>query len=455
MAANYTSGPIGSTMIRAAFSMVAGTLAVCGYNLADTYFVSILGKQPLAAMGYTFPVIMLVGCLYHGLSSGLMTPVAQLLGSSRKKTAARQVSAGIMFILLISIVIAIIGCYSIDYVFIKFGATTDILPLIRDYMIIWYIGSFTGALAGTANSLLIASGAAKSAGFLMMGGMLTNVALDALLVFGFGPIPALGIAGASLATILSQACSATVGLLLLHKKEQMIGSFKIPFTIIIKCWKTTMRYAIPAMLGMLLMPIGSAVVTKAVAACGGDNAVAAAAAAGRVEMAAFVFPMSLGITLMPMIAQNYGAKLFDRIRNCHKFSMNFAFIFLMVMAVIYFIAAPWIASWFSNDKEIKELIVIYLRIVPWGFAGIEVHRYGTFFYTATGHPNTAAILNGIRVLGFLVPFTLLAAYFNSVIGIFFARFVADFLAGILAFVLSRQLVKKLYKKQEKAKANIN
>ena len=170
-----------------------------------------------------------------------------------------------------------------------------------------------------------------------------------------------------------------------------------------------------------MMPIGSAVITR-VTAVFGDAVVGAAAAAARVEAVAFIFPMAMGISLVPMIGQNYGARLYGRIRNIQRFSMRFAGIYLLVMAVVFCLMAPVISRWFSpQDTEVQRIMTMCLRIIPWGFAFIEIHRYGGFLFTGSGRPSVSAWLNGIRMLGLLVPLSLLSLCFDSVAMLFYAR----------------------------------
>ena len=145
----YTRGSIQGTMLKTGFAMLAGTLAMSGYNIADTYFVGQLGKSPLAAMGFTFPVIMLIGCLFRGLASGVMTTAAQALGSGRKNKATRLVTSGILLIFLVSIVLALLGMASSEWIFEQFGATGETLELVKGYMNIWYFGCATASLSMT------------------------------------------------------------------------------------------------------------------------------------------------------------------------------------------------------------------------------------------------------------------------------------------------------------------
>ena len=151
---SYTRGPIARTMIQTAFAMVPGTLAMSGYNLADAYFVGRLGREPLAAMGFTFPVIMLAWCIFHGLAIGVVTTTSQALGGGRKNKAAGLVECGVILSILLSIVIAVCGIICCRWIFEQFGARENTLELVLAYMNIWFAGCVSGTLSGLGNSLL-------------------------------------------------------------------------------------------------------------------------------------------------------------------------------------------------------------------------------------------------------------------------------------------------------------
>jgi Na+-driven multidrug efflux pump len=196
------------------------------------------------------------------------------------------------------------------------------------------------------------------------------------------------------------------------------------------------------MLGMILMPAGNGVVTRIVATFG-DKAVAAAAAAGRLEVLAFMLPMSLGIGLMPMIAQNYGAKKYSRIIGCRHFAMQFAFLYEIFMAAVYFVAAPYIVKYFTDDPQVGAIMVVYLRIIPWGFGMMEVHRYSGFFFTGCNYPHGSAWLSALRIIGLLIPFSLLAMWLGNLQCMFWARLAADLLAGLIGWILVLRMTRHL------------
>ena len=439
--ANYLSGTIGKTMFKTALSMLPGTIAVSGYNLADTYFVSKLGTLPLAAMGFTFPVIMILGCIFHGLGVGVMATVAHAVGGAKSVKAARLVTSGMLLVVIISALLGLIGFFTMDWTFRQLGAAGEVCKPIAEYMNIWYLGCVTGAVGMVGNSLLVAVGDSKIAGFFMMLGLVMNVILDPLFIFnwGFG----MGIAGAALATIISQCCGLIFILTALHKRHRLLKFSTLAEKRLVRsAWKQIIRFALPSMLGMILMPAGNGVITRIVASFG-DAAVAATAAAGRLEIIAFMFPMSLGIGLMPMIAQNYGGKLYSRIVRCRKIAMSFAFYYEIFMALVYFIAAPYITKYFTQDPEVAAIMTAYLRIIPWGFGLMEIHRYCGFFFTGCNYPHGSAWLAALRIIALLIPLSLLALLFGSLNGLFIARLAADLLAGFIGWVLVVRMTGKL------------
>ena len=453
MAAVYTQGPIAKSMIKTALAMIPATLALSGYNLVDAYFVGrMVGKTaadaPMAAMGFTLPVVMLIGCLFHGLGIGVSAPAAQALGGNKLERAAKGSSSGVLMIMLVSILTAVIGMSCVRSVFSSFGAAGEVLDLVIAYMDIWYFGCFTASIAMAGHGLLISVGDNRMASTLMMTGMIINAILDPLFIFGWGFFPALGIRGAALATICAQATGGSISMYILWRKHHLIRFRKIPLQELRNYWIVTLRYAIPASLGMLMMPVGMTVITRLTASFG-TAAMAGCTAAGRLETIAFVIPMSLGMTLTPFIAQNYGARRYDRIREGLIFAFKFAFVFLFASAVLFALLARFIAPHFCNSAEAQEVMARCIMISVWGLSGVEIHRFAGFSYTGCGRPAAAAMLNGMRFLLFLIPFSLIAWYFRSLNGLFVARLAADLLSGIVGAFLALRTINALIAKSKK------
>ena len=333
-------------------------------------------------------------------------------------------------------------------VFSLLGASPELHKMIHEYMFVWYLGSPLAVIGMAGNSILITAADSKLASGMMIFGMVINVLLDPLLIFGWGFIPAMGIFGGALATVFSQGASSLVILYFIWKKHRLIARIPLDLRFLQKVWLMVLRVAIPSIMGMLLMPIGSAIVTKAISVFG-NASVAGANAAARLEGVAFLVPMALGMSMMPMVGQNYGAKRFDRINQCRRFAMRFALSYELGLALIIFLFAGPISVFFcSESPEAAKVMEDYLKIVPWGFGFLEAHRYSGFVFTGCNRPAASAWLSALRILGCLIPFTLLAAYFGNMNWIFGARLTADVLSGTIGMFFAHHLTWKLLRKGE-------
>lgn len=418
--------------------MLPGTLAITGYNLTDTLFVARLGTLPLAAMGYTFPLIVLVNCFYRGVGVGITASTAHAIGGRKHKKAAKLVTAGVVLAALFSVLVACVGINTIDFAFRLFDAAPEAMPMIHDYMSIWYYGSITIALCMVGNDLLITVGDSRTASAIMFGGMLLNALLNWIFIFKLG----LGIRGAAWATIISQCSAAVATMLRLWLKHDLFDRCAVGWARLLRVWRVIMRITLPSIPGMMMMPVGVAATTY-VTNSFGPAVLAGATAAMRMEGIAFIFPMSFGMTLMPLVGQNYGARLYGRIDECRHIANHIMFFFGLGMAAVFFAAAPYITCWFTEDPEVAAVMVLYMRIIPWGFGLIEIHRYSTFFYTGCNRPNIASLLNFLRIGVLLVPFLLLARWSGRVEMLFAARLAADVLAGIAGWIAMTALTRRL------------
>ncbi len=180
---NYVSGTIGKTMLKTALSMIPGTLAISGFNLADSYFVSQMGSRQQAAIGLTFPVIMLLGCLFRGMTIGIMTTSAHALGENNQEKAAQLTTLGMVLQILVSLILGIFGYFFMEETFAFFHAEEAVIPYVLAYMGIWYLGCVTSALCMTTNDLLVSSGIPLFASTLMIIGLMLNVILDPVFMF--------------------------------------------------------------------------------------------------------------------------------------------------------------------------------------------------------------------------------------------------------------------------------
>jgi len=423
-----------------AFPMLAGTFAMNAYNLTDAWFVAQLGTYSLAAIGFTFPVIMLLSCVSMGLGSGITTLTSHALGRKNHGEAAHFATYGMAFASVVSAVIAVAGYLSIAPIFIRLGADEHTLPLVGDYMRIWYIGAPTMCLPMIGNGILISMGDSKSASRLMMLGTLLNLILNPILIFGWLGLPALGIRGSALATVIAQAVSMVWLFRLLFKYRLLnISGWHIRDAMM--AVRKVLRFGIPGVLSTALMPISATVITRILSGFG-HEAVAACGVAGRIEMFAFIIPMALGMSMTPFISQNFGAGRLDRVREAVGMSYRFALFYGVGVAALFFICARLLGTLFSSDPKVVDILVSYIRIIAFGYGLMETHRYSGMILTGMHRPMSATILNTIRVVVLLIPLSCLGANLYGVRGVFVGRLVTDILVGVIGILWVRRVLKQ-------------
>jgi putative MATE family efflux protein len=436
------------TLFSMAIPMLVGTITMNAYNLADTWYVSQLGTVPLAAMGFTFPVVMFFTFIAGGVGTGITALSSNAIGRQDNKTASNIVTHGLILIVLLSAFLAITGYLSMDFIFSKLGANEETLPLVKGYMNTWYMGAVFMAIPMMGNGILIALGDSKAASKFMAFGAIVNIILDPILIFGWLGIAPMGIFGAALATVISQALS-TAWLVYLISVKYPLLNFKHPnLSLLTNSWKKITSFAIPSSLTMMLMPVSAGVIT-AIFSKHGVEAVAAASAASRIEMFAFVIPMALGMSLTPFVSQNYGGNRMDRIIEARSYSTKFALLYGIFIAITFFISAPFLAAFFSEDPKVIEIFILYVRTISFGYGMMEVHRYSGFFLTGMNKPSYTAILNFARILGLLIPLSFLGNHLWGITGIFTGRLITDLISGSIGIIWIGWIIKSKKKKQDK------
>lgn len=429
------------TLFSMAYPMLAGTFAMNAYNLTDTWFVARLGTLPLAAMGFTFPVVMLLTCVARGIGSGVTTLVSHAIGRHDHADAVTLVTHGIMLTLGTTAVLSVAGYLLIGPTFRQLGADAQMLPLIGKYMRIWYLGAVSMTLPMVGSGILISSGDSRAASGFMILGTVINVVLDPIMIFGYAGCPAMGISGAALATIIAQGISTVCMVHVLRRRHGLLSWNAEQAGHYLVSLRRIARFAIPSILSMILMPVAASVITNLLSRFG-HEAVAASGAAGRIESFAFMIPMTLGISLTPFISQNFGAGRMERVRMAHKISTCFALGYGGLMTVAFFLSAPWLASIFTADPKVAEPLVLYIRVISFGYGMMETHRYCGFFLTGLHKPMQATILNIVRILVLLIPLSCLGAHFWGIAGVFSGRLATDIVGGCIGLTwVSRVLAK--------------
>jgi putative MATE family efflux protein len=429
-----TEGPIGKTLFRLTVPMTMGILAMVAFNLTDTFFVSRLGTRHLAALSFSFPVILILTRFALGIGVGAASVVSRAIGMGDWKGVRRLTTDGLGLSLFFVAIFVVAGLFSIDRLFGALGAEGEILSLVREYMRIWYFGLIFVVVPMVSNNGIRATGDTKTPAMIMLVAVVVNTVLDPLLIFGIGPFPEMGLAGAALATLIARMVTFCVSFYVIYKKLKMVTFERPGFDEMIDSWKRILYIALPAAVTRIIVPVGQGVITGITAAYG-TNAVAALGVAIRAEYFAFAVVMALSSVLAPFVGQNWGAGKFDRVRVAIRKSNRFAMIWgVGSFAVLALVARP-VAGIFSKDPEVASNIVLYLRIVPLAYFFQMVLMLVTGTLNVLNKPFHAAAIGMGQVILLTIPLAFIGSALFGLKGVFMGITVAYLCSGIFAQVI--------------------
>jgi len=434
--ARLTDGPVGRALLSLALPMVVGLFAVIGFNLADTFFVARLGTRPLAAMGFTFPVTMVVTSLALGLGTGTTSVVSRAIGEGDHHRVRTLATGALTLALVVALLAMALGLTTLGPLFRLLGATDDLLPLIRDYMIPWYVGIPFVVVPMAGNAAIRATGDARSPSVIMLTAATVNIVLDPLLIFGLLGLPRLELRGAAIATVIARAMTLVVSLSILHLREHLLTRPRWRHTW--QAWRQILHIGVPAAITNLLAPIAFGIITW-LAARFGPEAVAAVGTANRIEALSLIAIMALGASMVPFVGQNWGAGMLDRIRRAQGLAYRFAHAWGGIVWLFFLATAPAIAALFTDDPLVSRHIVNYLWIVPLGYGLQGVALLTTSLFNAINRPLVAASIQTTRMFLLYLPCAAMGARIAGLAGMFAGICGANVLAGLGAWLAARRV----------------
>lgn len=419
--------------------MIFGMVGMVAFNLVDTFFVGQLGTQELAALSFTFPIIMVIGSLAMGIGTGASAVISQAIGRGDHHKVQRLTTDSLFLSFLLVAFFVALGMLTIDPLFRLLGAEPEIIPLIREYMVIWYPGVLFLIIPMVGNNAIRATGDTKTPSAIMLVAVVVNIILDPLLIFGLGPFPMLGLTGAAIATVVSRAITLVFAMWVLYYRDRMM-TFELPaLKEVIDSWKSILHIGLPVAGTRLLSPIAMGVIIALVASYG-HEAVAAFGVGIRIEFFALTVVFALSTVMGPFVGQNWGARRFERVNLGVKYSIVFSLAWGVAMFTMLALAARPIASLFNDDPQVISIIMLYLWIVPIGYALFSVFQISTMTLNVLNRPGSAAVLMVIQMFILYIPLAYLGSYLFGLTGIFVAIVLAYSLSGIAShFVLKRVL----------------
>lgn len=429
-ARDLTQGPVAGSLFRLTAPMMMGVSSNILVSMVEIALIGQLGTEEVAAVTFTFPLVMILNSIALGIGIGTSSVIARSVGSGRRQEVKRLGTHALMLVAGAMATLSLLGWATIDPVFSALGATAELMPHIHSYLDIYYPSIVVYTVAMVAGNVMRANGNAAIPGVVMTLGALLNLVLAPFLIFGWFGAPRMELAGAAAAMAISRLALAAVllyyvargGLVLLHD----IGSG------FVESCRSILHVGLPAMATQLIGPVSAGVITHLLAGHG-ETIVAGFGVATRVEAVAVMLLFALSGSIGPFIGQNWGANRPERVKEGLRVTYRFCIVWGLVVAIPLLLFGSAIASWVDPTPEVVDTAAYYLAVVPWSYGLWGVLMMSSASFNALGKPLPSTTLSFTRMFILYIPMALLMNRFFGHHGIFAATAVSNSVMGWLGY----------------------
>jgi putative MATE family efflux protein len=433
-----TTAPIGRLITGLAIPSILIMLITSIYNMTDTFFVSFLGTSATAAVGVAFPLMAVIQAVGFFFGHGTGNYIARELGAQHYENASKMAATGFYSAFIAGVILAVFGSIFLDPLVRLLGATNTILPFGRSYLRFILIASPFMMCSVMQNNLLRYQGSSFNGMIGMVGGALINIGLDPLFIFVFH----WGIAGASLATMLSQIVSFSLLFAGSTKKDNVSIQLKF-FSPNLSNYKEMVRGGLPSLVRQGIASV-SGIFMNNFAGGFGDEAIAALTIVHRVFNMAGSLVGGIGQGFQPVCGFNYGAKLYKRVKDGFIFSLLTMTIPLIPLGILGFLFAPHIIALFrADDPVLIEIGSAAFRFQCTTILFLGWITINNMMMQTMGKAFKASLLAFARQGLFMLPLLFILTPFFGLTGILASQPAADIATFILSIPLSISVFKEM------------
>lgn len=427
---------IRNLLIKYSIPAIIGMLVNSLYNIVDRIFIgNIEGVGPLAitGLGITLPIMTVILAFGMLVGIGTTTNISIRLGEGRRDLAEKLIGNAVTLAVIIGFLIMVIGLIFIDKILVIFGASETTLIYAKAYIRIILIGAIPNMLSFSLNHSIRGDGSPKTSAGIMIAGCLTNIVLDALLIFGLG----MGIEGAAIATVISQCLTMVLTLKYYLGGKSNLKLKKENLKLNPKFVKMVFAIGVSPFAMQLAASMVQVISNNSLKMYGGDLAIGAMTTINSISML-FLMPI-FGINQgsQPIIGFNYGAEKYDRVRKTYLASLGAATIILVIGRAVIMICPEPIIAVFNRDKELMDITVhgIRLQLMMMPIVGLSIT--GTNFIQSIGKAKKAMVLSLLRQVILLVPAILILPRIGNLAltGVWIAQPFSDLISTVITGVI--------------------
>jgi putative MATE family efflux protein len=437
---NILLGDPKKAIFKLSIPMIIAMLISQSYNLVDSFWVTGLGLDALAATGFISPLISALIGISSGLGVGATAAISRYIGSEDKAQVDNAAFHTLILIIIISALTTILGIIFLKplLLILKAGSVID---LTYQYGVIYVLGSFFIVFINTSYGILRAEGNIKKVTYAMIMGAILNIILDPLFIYYFY----LGVSGAAYASILSLVI-VSIFLVKWFRDDTYINfSYKF-FNFSKEILKRLLLVGLPAGTEVFIFSLITIIFNVLLMMVAGIQSVAIYSAGWRVLMFAAIPFFAISSSIVPVIASSYGAEKFYNFLTIRDYAMKLETIVISVVSILIFIFADQIATifiYFNSNPDFFNGLVIFLRIMSFFILFKPLSSVSASILQGLGRGFDSLILILIREFFFNVVF----AYVLAVVlqigenGIWIGMVIGNIIGGLLSFLYSQKLIK--------------
>lgn len=433
------NAPIPKALMAMGIPIMIGMLINALYNLVDAYFVGGLGESPMGAISIVFPLGQVVVGLGLMFGNGAASYLSRLLGSGDKDTANQAASTALYSSVLAGAVIILLAAVFLKPILNFLGATETIMPYAMTYARIYVISCIFNVFNVTMNNIVSSEGAAKTTMCALLTGAILNIGLDPIFIYAMN----LGVAGAAIATAISQFVSTLVYLSYIFGKKSAFTFRMKEFCPTKQIILEILKIGVPTLTFQLLTSLSIALINRAAHGYG-DAVIAGMGAVTRVTSMGTLVVFGFLKGFQPIAGFSYGAKKFDRLREAIKTSILWSTIFCVAAGLLMALFSTQIISQFTSGNA-QMISVGQKSLMANGFSFFLFGFYTVYssLFLALGKGTAGFILGACRQGICFVPIIFILPIAWGMNGILYAQPIADVISAIITIFMAFHLHKEL------------
>ncbi len=416
------------------------------YNMVDRMYIGHIedvGSEALTGVGICFPIIMIISAFAYLVGMGGAPRASIFMGKGDKDSAERILGNCFSALIVVALLLTAVTLIFLEPLLYLFGASENTIGYAKDYMVIYAAGTIFVQVTLGLNAFISAQGFSKISMMTVIIGAVTNIILDPILIFALG----MGVKGAAVATVISQAISAAWAYAFLHGENTILKikkeNLRIKTNVLLPCIGLGIAPFIMTSTESLLVLCFNSSLLK----YGGDLAVGAMTILSGIMQFAMLPMQGLTQGGQPIISYNYGAKNKERVKEAFRLQTICTFTYAAILCILIELAPSAFVAVFTSDPELSELACWALRIYMAAVAlmGLQVSCQQTFI--AFGNSKTSAFLAIFRKILVLIPLIFLLPTFieDKVFAVFLAEPIADVIAVMTTVTLFFREMKRIQK----------